>query len=174
MTPPLVFVAALTPDRVIGVAGRLPWHIPTDLRRFKALTLGAPVIMGRKTFAAIGRVLPERTTIVLSRTFRPPGGEVLSAATLEDALAAASCVAHATGARAITVAGGGEVFAALLPRADRLHLTRVDLTVAGDVYFPALDPTDWREVSRRTPPRAPQDDASVTFLDLERQTAGPL
>lgn len=166
---PLVFVAALARNNVIGREGRLPWHIPTDLRHFRMLTLGRPMIVGRGTHQSIGRVLPGRTTILLSRS--PPAERhptLLHATTTEEAIALGQQVATAGGADSVVVVGGGRVFADLLPRADRLELTYVDLDVAGDTVFPALDPAVWHQRAQVRPPRAPDDEAAVTFVTLKR------
>ena len=166
---PLAVVVARSAGNVIGIAGRLPWHIPTDLARFKALTLGKPVIMGRITFDAIGHALPGRTTILLShQTPERQSSNVAYAASVLDALRLASCVARDTNAEEVMVAGGEAVYRALLPSVDRLYLTEVDLHVAGDAYFPAFDRTAWHEVATVVPPRAPGDDAAVRFVDMRR------
>lgn len=165
---PLSIIAARA-HGVIGAKGRLPWHIPTDLRRFKALTWGKPLVMGRVTFDAIGRLLPGRDTIIVSRVLS--AGEAAGAtvaASLDDALAAAAAAAHRSGASEIMVAGGERIFRALLPEADRLYLTEVELVVIGDAYFPPFDASAWTQVSSVRPPRKPEDDAAVTFVDLRR------
>lgn len=128
----VVLVAALARNRGIGRAGALPWHLPDDLRHFKALTLDQVVVMGRKTFESIGRPLPRRRNLVLSRTLPAPAGcEVVRS--VDEALAAA----RETGA--LFVIGGGDVYAAFLPVATRLELTHVDLDVDADAFFPELD-----------------------------------
>jgi dihydrofolate reductase len=128
--------------------------------------------MGRRTFESIGRILPGRETVALSRdpSFRPAGAHV--ARSPEEALRLVEALARAMGADEAAVAGGAEIYAALLPQADVIHLTEVALTVAGDALFPALDPRDWRETHRFAPPRAAEDEADFAFVRLERSRAG--
>ena len=134
-------LVAVSENRIIGKGGGLPWHLPADLKRFKRLTLGHAVIMGRRTFESIGRPLPKRRSIVLSRdpAYAPAGAE--TAAGLDAALALAA------GEDEVFVIGGSEVFAEALPRADRLYLTRVHAEVEGDVVFDGLDLGAWELVS---------------------------
>jgi dihydrofolate reductase len=170
MTPPLAAIVAVAENGVIGLANRLPWHISSDLKHFKALTLGKPLIMGRKTFASLGRVLPGRETIVVSRdpTFAPPPS-VFVAANIETALELGKQRAKALGANEIIIAGGGEIFAALINRLDRLYVTFVALSPPGDAFFPPIDWSMWQQVSREE--HAPQkgDDAAFTFVDYVRR-----
>ena len=148
MPPRVTIIAALSRNRVIGRDKRMPWHIPADLKRFKALTLGHPVVMGRKTFesllAAVGGPLPGRDNIVVTRAkdYSAPGCRV--AHSLEEALAAAS------GATEVFVIGGSEIYALALPLAHRLELTEVDVEIPGDAYFPEFDRSAWREVDRES------------------------
>lgn len=140
MKPSLVLVAALADDGLIGVDGDLPWRLPDDLRRFKALTLGHIVLMGRKTWDSLGKPLPGRDNWVLSRDagFAPEGARVFR--TLDDALAAA-------GERTIMVIGGAQLYGLTLPLAQRLELTRVNAQLPGDTYFPRIDEQDWQELA---------------------------
>lgn len=146
MTPRVTIIAALSRNGAIGRDNRMPWHIPADLKRFKRLTLGHPVVMGRKTYESIlastGRPLPGRDNIVVTRAkdFSAPGCSV--AHSIEEALAAASEAAE------VFVIGGGEVYALALPLAHRLELTEVDVEIPGDAYFPDFDRGVWREVHR--------------------------
>lgn len=164
----LVFVAAAARNGVIGRDARTPWRLPSDLRRFRALTWGKPLLMGRRTFESIGAALPGRETIALSRDpdFRAPGAHV--ARGVEEALGLAARLAEAMEASEIVVAGGAQIYAALLPRAEAIELTEVELTVVGDALFPALDPREWREVSREAWPRAAGDEADFVHVRLER------
>lgn len=125
---------------VIGRANTLPWHLPNDLKRFKALTTGHAILMGRRTFESIGRVLPDRRSIVITRNpeFQAPGAEL--AHSLDEALAMTE------GEDEVFVVGGAELYRAALPRAGRLYLTMVHATVEGDVRFPAWAPSNWRLV----------------------------
>jgi dihydrofolate reductase len=157
-------VVAMDRGRVIGTQGRLPWHIPEDLKRFKALTMGHSIIMGRKTHASIGRLLPGRRSIIVTRQ---PGYVVDGAVivhSLEEGLAACA------GEDEAFVIGGGELYVQALRDADRIHLTEVDASTAGDTWFPALPADQWREVSRERG----QADArpACDFVVLER-TRGP-
>lgn len=136
----IALIAAVARNRVIGIDGKLPWQIPADLKRFKALTIGSTLIMGRKTYGSIGRRLPGRTTIVVTRQPHWTAEGVLVVHSLEDALA--QVVGDAW------VAGGGEIYAQAMPYADRLELTEVDQTPEGDARFPEWDRTSWREVAR--------------------------
>lgn len=136
--PEIFLVAAVAENGVIGVEGKLPWHISTDLRRFKALTSGKPMIMGRKTFDSLPGLLPGRRHIVLTRdpAWAEEGAEV--ARTLEDAL-------HLANAPHVAVIGGAEIYALFLPLADRLELTRVHAAPEGDALFPEFNRRQWRE-----------------------------
>jgi len=140
----LTIIAALSRNRVIGRDNRLPWHISDDLKRFKALTLGHTVIMGRRTYESIGRPLPGRDNIVVTRSqnFSAPGCRV--ADSLEAALAAVSADGD------VFVIGGAQIYALALPLADRLQLTEVDVELEGDAYFPDFDRSPWLEVSRES------------------------
>jgi dihydrofolate reductase len=169
----LVLVAAVARNGAIGAIGganELPWRLPTDLKHFKAITLGKPLIMGRKTFESIGRPLPGRETIVVTRdsAFQAPAG-VHVAASPREALELGRARAHAMGANEVILAGGAQLFAALLGETRRLRLTEVDLEPVADAFFPALDWSDWVEISRETPPRAAGDDANCAFVIHERK-----
>lgn len=141
---PVVAIAAVGRNGVIGAESDIPWRIPEDWRRFRDLTLGQVLIMGRKTFDSIGRPLPGRTTIVVTRDKRWRGDGVQVAPTVADAFAQAERLQPQT----IFVAGGGEIYRAAWDRLDRLELTEVDRAPEGDVSFPAVDPQDWHEASR--------------------------
>ena len=138
-----VIVAAVARNRVIGVDGGLPWHIPEDMARFKALTMGGALIMGRETFESIGRPLPGRTTIVLTRQPEWAHEGVEVAHNLEDALV----IASRRGLDAF-ISGGAAVYESALELADRMELTEVDAAPEGDTLFPEVDWSRWREVSR--------------------------
>jgi dihydrofolate reductase len=164
----VVLLAAIADNGVIGRDNALPWRLSTDLKRFKALTLGKPVVMGRKTFASIGKPLPGRTNIVVTRdpNFRADG--VMVVHSVEAALAAARDDARRCGASDIMVIGGTEIFAQTMAAADRLEITHVHARPAGDVHFPAIDPKLWHESARSDQPAGPQDDVSVSFVTYER------
>ncbi|WP_323951197.1 type 3 dihydrofolate reductase [Aeromonas caviae] len=139
-------IAAMAHDRVIGLDNQMPWHLPADLAHFKRVTLGKPVLMGRKTFESIGRPLPGRRNLVISRNsdYRADGVEVIDSVEAALALLADSDVAE------LMVIGGGHLYGQLLPRADRLYLTRIDLAVEGDTRFPAFDENDWSCIERES------------------------
>ena len=165
---PLVLVAAVARNGVIGGDNRLLWRLPGDLKRFKTLTMGKPLVLGRRTFQSIGRPLTGREIIVMSRdrSFRPAGVHV--AHSLEAALALAEARAAATGAATIVIAGGAEIYAETIGSADRLFITEVALAPEGDARFPPIDPAVWREVRREAGERGPRDEADFTFVDYER------
>jgi dihydrofolate reductase len=164
----LVLVAAVADNGVIGRDNALPFRQSSDLKRFKALTIGKPVLMGRKTFVSIGKPLPGRTNIVVSRDpdFAPDG--VVVVRDLQAALAAARDDAQRRGAGEIAVIGGTGIFTQLMPLADRLEITHVHAQPAGDTYFPPIDATQWRAVSRSDHPAGPQDEASFSYVTYAR------
>ena len=155
--PTLTLVVAVAQNNVIGREGGLPWHLSGDLKRFKADTIGKPVIMGRKTFLSIGKPLPGRDNIVVTRdaNFKPEG--VIVAASLDAALALAAQAAAARDADDIAVIGGGEIYNQLFERADRLILTHVFASPDGDTLFPAVDPATWEEVESEDFPAGEKD-----------------
>jgi dihydrofolate reductase len=156
-------VVAVSRNGVIGRDGGLPWHISSDLKRFKEITMGKPVIMGRKTWESLPRKpLPGRRNIVITRQqgFVAPGADV--AADLADALALCA------DAPEIAIIGGGEIYRQAWHQANRLYLTEIDLVVAGDTHLPAVDPSEWREVSREVHPKGEKDSAGFTLRVLDR------
>ncbi len=158
--PRLCLVAALASNGVIGANGRLPWHLPEDLKHFKSLTMGQPVIMGRRTWESIGRALPGRRNIVVTRQpgFVAPGAQV--AASLEESIALCASATRAF------IIGGAELYAAALPIADALELTEIDAAFDGDTKFPAFDRDAWREVRRERHRSA--DGLRFDFVRYER------
>jgi len=160
----IAIVVAMAENRVIGCENRLPWHLPADLRHFKQLTLGKPVLMGRRTHESIGRPLPERTNIVVTRdrTYSAPG--CIVAHSLESALESAA------GCAEVMVIGGTELYRQLLPRADRIYLTLVHAGFEGDAFFPELEAGEWREVERTDYPADEKNCCPYSFLRLERLT----
>jgi dihydrofolate reductase len=158
-------VYAQSRNGIIGKDGGLPWHISSDLKRFKELTMGKPVIMGRKTWDSLPRKpLPGRVNIVVTRQkgFRAEGAVVVH--TTAGALAAAGDVPE------ICVIGGAEVYRQFLPLANRIYLTEVALDVTGDALAPLLDPARWREVNRESHDKGVKDDAAFTIRTLERRS----
>jgi dihydrofolate reductase len=162
--PEITLVVAVAANGVIGRDGGLPWRLPEDLRRFKAATLGKPVVMGRRTFESIGRALPGRHNIVLTRRpdYRPADPAVTVVTDLDGALRAAGDVPE------VMVIGGAEVYALALPQASRILLTRVEAEVAGDTRFPPLEPQAWRVVSREHVAADQRHAHGMTFEDLRR------
>ena len=165
---PLALVAAVARNGVIGIDNGLPWSLPSDLRHFRALTLGKPVLMGRRTFESIGRPLPGRHLVVLSRdpAFTPAG--IAVAQTLDEAMKVGQTIGRQYGAPDVIVAGGATLYAALISRAQTLHITEVDGAPAGDTLFPTIDPSLWRETERVTPDRSARDDAAFAFVVYRR------
>ncbi len=167
--PPLAIVAAVARNGVIGANNGLPWRLSSDMKHFKALTWGKPLVMGRKTYLSIPRALPGRETIVVTRdpAFAPAGVNI--AHELETALDLAAQRADAMGAEEIVVAGGAEIYAQTMARASRLYITEVALAAEGDTRFPPIDPGQWREARRRKGERGPRDEADFAFVDYERR-----
>lgn len=151
----------------IGIENRLPWRLSSDLRRFKRLTMGHCLIMGRKTHQSIGRPLPGRTNIVVSRNPNYQAEGCLVVASLEEALK----LARDQGESEAFVIGGGEIFEQALPIADRIYLTRVHATVNATVFFPALDPEDWEIITTEAVASGPQDEYPTTFQVWQRKIA---
>lgn len=156
----LSLIAAVAADGVIGSGGRLPWHLPADLKRFRHLTRGHHLLVGRRTWEAIGRPLPERRIVVISRRAPPHLPGVLVARSLAEAVA----VARDAGDGEAFVGGGGQIFRLALPSADRVYLTRVGARIPGDVRFPDLEAEEWTLASRR---RRDPDAANPYPLDFE-------
>ena len=165
---PLTILAAVARNGVIGDGLRIRWRVPTDQQRYKALSMGKPMIMGRKTHESIGRPLPGRETIVVTRdrAYTAPGVHV--AHSLDEAVALGQVRARAMGASEVILAGGGDLYAALIDHADKLEMTFIDLDVTGLTRFPAIDPAKWREIRREQGVRGPKDEAGFSFVSFER------
>ncbi|MCU0891237.1 MAG: dihydrofolate reductase [Sandarakinorhabdus sp.] len=162
----ITLVVARARNGVIGKDNAMPWHLPTDLKRFKAITVGKPVVMGRKTFESIGRPLPGRHNIVLTRQVGWTADGVTVVPNLAEAVAAAGLDPRTRGA--IMIIGGAEIYALALPVATRIELTEVDAEPEGDTFLPAFDPARWREVAREThPPEGERP--GFAFVTLERR-----
>ena len=155
-------IAAMDRNRLIGSHNRLPWRLPADLAHFKKITMGKPVVMGRRTFDSIGKPLPGRTNIVLTRSPGFAAEGVLVADSLE------SAVRQGGQAAELMVIGGGEVYAQALPMAQRLYLTLVEAAFDGDAWFPEIDPAQWREVERDWHSADPQNPHDYSFITLEK------
>lgn len=164
-------VVAAARNGVIGRDGRLPWKLPSDLKMFRKLTLGRPVIMGRRTWESLGiQPLPDRHNIVITRQpgYRAEGARVVHS--LEAALAVARKLAEQDGAEEIAIIGGGQIFAEALAAelVDRIYLSEVDLEAAGETVMPAIDRAKWRQTARQEMPRGPRDEARFSLVTLDR------
>ena len=172
----IVMVAAMAENRVIGRDGGMPWHLPADMARFRALTMDRPIIMGRLTHISLGRVLDGRHNIVLSRQrgFETPDfhmSELTVVHSLEAAFKKASEVAPNT-ADEVAIIGGASVYEQALAVADRIHLTVVHASIEGDVRFPELEPGTWREISRSKRAADERNCYDLSFIELERRSFG--
>jgi dihydrofolate reductase len=166
-----ILVAAIADNGVIGRDNKLPWRLKSDLQYFKRVTMGKPVVMGRKTYLSIGKPLPGRTNIVVTRdaSFSAPG--VITAPSIPEAMKIARLDAEKRGADAIAVIGGTEIFEQTIGEADRLVLTRVHMSPDGESTFPPIDPKIWREIERSEQPRGEGDDCGFTYLTYIRAGA---
>jgi len=164
----LALIVAMSRDRVIGRDNSLPWHLPEDLRHFKAVTMGKAMIMGRKTYDSIGRPLPGRTTLVVTRQpdWSAPG--VTPCAGIDEALAAARALLPTLKQEEVMVVGGADIYRQCLPLAAKIYLTRVDVAVAGDVFFPELDAREWRVVAEEAG-YSEQANLHYSFVTLVRK-----
>ena len=165
----VVLIVAVAENGVIGANGAMPWRLKSDLRRLKALTIGRPVVMGRKTFASIGRALPGRTNIVVTRDheFREAGVVVTN--TIADAMAIATGDALRRFATEIAIIGGAEIYAQSMDRADRLEITEVHARPDGDTHLATIDAADWEEVARVRNPAGPDDSADFSYVTFRRR-----
>lgn len=161
--PSLALVVAAARNGVIGRDNAMPWHLPDDLKHFKAVTMGKPMLMGRKTFTSIGKALPGRKSIVLTRDRAWRAEGVIAVHSLEEALGEAGDVPE------IAVVGGEEIFRLTLPLAQRVYLTRIHADIAGDTVFPELDPAQWQEVERTEHPADARHAYAMTFVTLDRR-----
>ena len=168
--PRLILIAALDRANAIGRDNDLPWRLPDDLKRFKALTLGKPVLMGRKTAQSLGRALPGRLNLVMTRSGQVPFEGMQAVASLQAAIEAA----RASGAEDLSVIGGGDIFALALPYADMLYLTHVDTLVErADAHFPAFDPAQWEVVTRQAHAADAKHALAFAFVDYRRRRGAP-
>lgn len=160
----VALVAAVATNGVIGRGGALPWHLPDDLKHFKAVTIGKPILMGRRTFASIGRALPGRRNLVLTHAERAPVAGVELVRSLDEA------IERCKDTDELCVIGGAEIYRLALPRADRIYLTRVHADIDGDVLFPQMDLSAWHELERSEHPPDARHEYAMSFLTYERQT----
>lgn len=165
----VAFVVAVAENGIIGRSGQLPWLLPSDLKQFRRLTLGKPVVMGRKTYESIGKPLDQRDNIVITRKrgLSLPGAHVTGS--LDEALTLARSLAERRGADEIMIIGGAEIFREALPLAQRIYLTRVYGRPEGDILLDAFDTSEWREAAREPMERGPRDQFSADFIVLDRQ-----
>jgi dihydrofolate reductase len=161
--PSISLIVARAQNGVIGRDNALPWRLPSDLRRFKTLTMGKPMLMGRRTFESIGRALPGRVSLVLTRdpTWRAPGAVAVHS--LDEALA------QAGSAPELVVIGGAELFKLVLPLAERIYLTDVHAAIPGDTHFPELAPAEWRELEHSAHAADADHAHAMSFRTLERR-----
>jgi dihydrofolate reductase len=167
---PVALIVAVADNGVIGARGGLPWHISSDLKMFRRLTMNKPLIMGRRTFQSLKKPLDGRDNIVVTRdkNFRPPGALIAGGFEMALTLARRCAETRGIGSDEIMVIGGTQIFDAALPTADRIYKTEVHGRPDGDVFFPALEPAEWQEVERSPLPKGPRDDFATTFVVLER------
>jgi len=165
----VLIVVAVAANGVIGRDGAMPWRLSTDLRRFKAVTMGKPVIMGRRTYQSIGKALPGRTNIVITRdaAFHPP--DAMPAGSIDAALEIGRRQAAADGSDAVCILGGGQIYRQTLPLADRIHITYVDSEPDGDTRFPDIDAADWRIEHEERIPAGEKDSAATRYVVYRRQ-----
>lgn len=166
---PLSLIVAVADNGVIGAKGKLPWRLSSDLKTFRRLTMGKPLIMGRKTFQSLKGPLDGRDNIVMTSdpAFQAEGIHVVG--NFDDALTLARTLAAQRGAEEIMVIGGADVFRAALPRADRIYWTEIHASPEGDVHFPEVDLSEWRESARERLPQSDRDDATATLRVFERR-----
>jgi dihydrofolate reductase len=167
----LSVIVAAAENGVIGRNNALPWHLPEDLRYFKRVTMGKPIVMGRRTFESIGRPLPGRTNIVITRSQAFQVDGVHAAATLDEALCVAREVAIKDGVEELLVIGGAQIYQSALPMAQRLYLTEVHARVEGDVRLPEIDWAQWREVGRKRYHAEGANPYDYSFVVFERRAA---
>jgi dihydrofolate reductase len=167
--PEIVLIVAVADNGAIGSGGAMPWRLKSDLQRLKSMTIGKPVVMGRKTFASIGRPLPRRTNIIITRDaeFRAPGAVVTTS--FEDAGAVARADALRRSVAEIAVIGGAEIYAHWIDTADRLEITEVHARPEGDTFFDAIDTAVWQEVARTRNPASPDDSADFSYVTYRRR-----
>ncbi len=168
MTVTIVHVVAVALNGVIGADGDMPWSLPSDLKRFKQITMGKPVVMGRKTFESIGRPLPGRANIVISRSAAYEADGVHVVSSIDQAIELATRLAKDTGAEEVCIIGGGEIYRQTLGRTQRIYMTRVMAEMTGDTVYPTLAPGDWEEVAREHHQEGPKDTADFDIVTLER------
>ena len=163
--PQISLIAAMAENRVIGQGNRLPWHLPADLRHFKALTVGKPIIMGRKTWESLPGLLPDRPHIVITRDREYVAEGCTLAHSIDEALAAAGDVPE------VMIVGGAAFYTEMVPHANRIYLTLVHAEVEGDAFFPQYDPAEWEQVEREGHSPDKKNPYPYSFITLQRRIA---
>ena len=162
-------IVAMAENRVIGINNKLPWHLPNDLKYFKQVTLGKPIIMGRKTFESIGKPLPGRTNIVVTHNPDWSAAGVTAVTSLEHAFATAQIIIEASGADEVMVIGGEQIYCRVLPQINRIYLTQVHAKIDGDAFFPALDLAQWQEIERQNFAAEGANPYAYSFIVLDKR-----
>ncbi len=164
----LAMIAAVAENNAIGINNKLPWYLPGDLRYFKAVTMGKPIIMGRKTFDSLRKPLPGRTNIVITRDREYQREGISVVYSLDEAISLAEDVALINGCEELMIIGGEQIYREALPRADRLYLTRVHRSFDGDAFFPELDSAEWQETLREDLVVDDEDALAYSYLVWDR------
>ncbi|MBX9617524.1 MAG: dihydrofolate reductase [Hyphomicrobiales bacterium] len=168
LEPALALIVAVAENGVIGADNRMPWRLSTDLKRFKAVTWGKPVIMGRKTFQSIGQALPGRTNIIITRDQNFTADNVIVVDSIDQAISEAETAARQTNVSEIIVAGGAEIYRQTIDLADRLYMTTVHATPVGDALFPAIIESEWKTILTDRLRSSDRDSAATTYRVLDR------
>ena len=161
-------IVAMAQNRVIGINNKLPWYLPNDLKYFKQVTMGKPIIMGRKTFESIGKPLPGRTNIVITRNADWQAAGVKVAHSLEQAYQIAEAIAEIDGQTELMIIGGDQIYQSSLPDIDRIYLTKVHAEVSGDAWFPEVDWSQWQELGREDYPAEGPNPYDYSFIVYDR------
>lgn len=162
-------IVALSENHVIGRNNKLPWYLPNDLKYFKQVTIGLPIVMGRKTFESIGKPLPGRTNIVVTRNTEWVADGVRIAHSLEEAFELAQSIAEIDGRDELMIIGGDQIYKSALPLVDRMYLTEVHAHIEGDAYFPEFDRSDWQEIGREDFEAAEPNPYNYSFVVYDRK-----
>ena len=163
------FVVAVSENGVIGRDNGMPWRLSTDLQRFKKLTLGKPVVMGRKTWESLGRPLPNRTNIVITRDANYTAEGALVVPSIDEALIAGEEAALAAGVDEICIIGGAQIYAQAMDKATHLHVTHIDASIDGDAFFGPIDPQDWKVTSEEHVPAGEKDNYATRYVIYEKR-----
>nr|WP_272211476.1 dihydrofolate reductase [Marinicella sp. W31]MDC2877366.1 dihydrofolate reductase [Marinicella sp. W31] len=167
--PEIEMIAAVAENNVIGSEGAMPWKLSSDLKRFKAITTGKPVIMGRKTYESIGRPLPNRTNIIVTRNQHFVADNCIVINVLHEAIEVAQEKSRSSGSGAICIIGGGEIYRQAMPYAGKLHITHVEKELGGDTVFPDIDPDIWQIESNEAVPAGEKDDYPTRYVIYVRK-----